>query len=164
MRRFGFLAVSGWVLLLVGCVLMHGSPVLEPTLSPNLASGTALVGRKLTQAAELTLWPPTPEPTEPYPTIIVPWTPGWGEIIASDSGKTVDVVITGRVSVILDEQEYPRANLVEECRPQGVLGEVSNLPVVPPNFYVVRYEGVQPGQCTIRNGSFEVTIRVVNPP
>jgi len=41
---------------------------------------------------------------------------------------------------------------------------VSNIPVVPPNYYVIRYEGVEVGQCVIRNGSFEVTINVISNP
>jgi len=48
--------------------------------------------------------------------------------------------------------------------PEGVLGRVSNIPVVPSNFYAVRYEGVQLGKCVIHNGQFEVTINVVNHP
>lgn len=34
----------------------------------------------------------------------------------------------------------------------------------PPDYYVIRYEGVALGRCLIRNGLFEVTINIVNHP
>ncbi len=93
-----------------------------------------------------------------------PLPPGSGDILASDSGKSLDIGITSRVSMILNETDYPAANLEEQCVPEVVLGRVSNVPPVPAGYYVVRYEGVGLGQCTLRNGSFEVTINVVEHP
>jgi hypothetical protein len=130
----------------------------------DLATGTAIVARKYTEAAELTRNPITPLPTETGPVPTMPWTPSPGEITAKDSGKSVDIWITVRVSVVLDEAQYPRENLVVECVPEDAIGRISNIPVVPANFYVVRYEGVKLGGCVIRNGPFQVVINILNPP
>jgi hypothetical protein len=151
--------------LLVGCMAANiKMPIAQRTTSPNLATDTALVGSKFTQAAEMTAHPMTPLPAEQHPTAIILWTPSPGDIVASDNGKSIDIWITSRVALILDSAEYPKVNLTMVCVPDGVLGEVSNLPIVPPNFYVVRYEGVQLGKCIIRNGQFEVIVNVVEHP
>ncbi len=134
------------------------------TLSPDLATGTAAFARKQTGAAELTQHPATPVPAESLQAPTIVWTPSGGEIVASNSGQTFDIGITSRISIILNQIDYPPANLQQTCVPADALGQVSNIPVVPPNFYVVRYEGVEVGQCVIRNGSFEVTINVISNP
>ena len=165
MRKKTFSLLIFLATLLVGCVVANNQmPIAQRTISPNLATDTALVGNKFTQAAEMTAHPMTPLPAEQYPTAIILWTPSPGEIVASDNGKSIDIWITSRVALILDRTEYPKANLTKVCVPDGVLGEVSNLPIVPPNFYVIRYEGVQLGKCIIRNGQFEVIINVVEHP
>jgi len=159
MKKKILILAASLSLLLTGCILTN--PLQVNTLPPGLATGTAQVGSKLTQAAELTAYPMTPLPTDqtPYPSMA--WTPGPYEISAQDSGKTFDIWITSRISLILDRAAYPEADLTETCDSSQVIGRVSNIPVVPPQYYVIRYEGVQLGQCLIRNGAFQVTIRVV---
>lgn len=105
----------------------------------------------------------TPAPISP--TATVPWTPSPSDgITAGDSGKTVEISVTSRVSIVLNSTEYPAAGLSEDCDPKGTLGKISNVPSVPQPYYAVRYEGVQPGKCKITNGQFEVTITVVRAP
>jgi hypothetical protein len=164
MRRNTILLAVLLATLLIGCMIANVRQPIERTISPDLSTGTALVGSKFTQIAELTAHPMTPLPTEQYSIVTMPWTPSPEDIVVSDNGKSIDIWITSRVALILDSTKYPKANLTEACVPDGVLGKVSNIPIVPANFYVIRYEGVQLGKCIIRNGQFEVTINVVNHP
>ena len=137
----------------------------QPTLSPELATGTAIVARKYTEAAEATLYPATPFPTELYPTYAwAVWEPSPDSIVASDSGKTIDFVLTSRFSIILKEADFPAVNLKLNCVPDIVLGRIYNVEGVPPDYYEVRYEGSGVGHCTIRNSSFEMTINITEPP
>lgn len=147
-----------------GCALIRQEPAVSAPLPGELATGTAIVARKYTEAAELTKYPMTPLPTEAGTFPTMSWTPSPGEITARDNGKSVDIWITVRVSFILDESRYPKVDLVEECVPPDAIGRISNIPVVPAPFYVVRYEGVNLGRCVIRNGEFHVVINIVNPP
>lgn len=163
-KTFYSLLLMTLLLLFAGCTTAVDWQLPERTLSADMATGTAVVARKYTQAAELTLYPMTPYPTEPGPIATLSWTPSPGEVVASDSGKSFDIWITSRVSIILNKTDYPFANLEEHCVPKDILGQVSNIPDVPADFYVIRYEGVGLGQCTIRNGQFKVTINVVNHP
>jgi hypothetical protein len=136
-----------------------------PTLFPEQATGTAIAARKYTEAAEATLYPATPFPTELYPTYDwTGWTPSPGEIVASDSGKTYSFVLTSRFSIVLKEADFPAANLKLNCVPDIVLGRISNVEPAPPDYYVIRYEGSGFGQCIIENGSFEVTINITRHP
>lgn len=138
---------------------------IEPTLSPEQATGTAIMTRKSTDIAEASLYPATPFPTEVYPTMDwAGWTPSPGEIVASNSGKTFDFVLTSRFSIVLKEADFPVANLELNCIPQVVLGRISNVEGVPPDYYVIRYEGSGFGKCIIQNGPFEVTINVIEHP
>jgi hypothetical protein len=164
MRKNTYLLAALFASLLVGCMVSNIRLPIARTISPDLATGTALVRSKFTQIVEMTAHPMTPLPTEQYSIVTMLWTPSPEDIVASDNGKSIDIWITSRVALILDSAEYPKANLAVVCVPDGVLGEVSNLPIVPANFYVIRYEGVQLGKCTIRNGQFQVTINVVEHP
>jgi len=103
MRRDFFLLAALLVTLLVGCMAANVPQPIERTLSPDLATGTVLVSSKFTQVAELTMQPMTPMPTEQESITAMPWTPSPGEIVPSDSGKSIDIWITGRVSIILDK-------------------------------------------------------------
>ena len=148
------------IFLIAGC-----SPTIEPILSPEQATGTAIMSRKSTEIAELTLYPATPFPTELYSTMDwTGWTPPPGEIVASDSGKTFNFVLTSRFSIVLKEVDFSAANLKLNCVPDIVLGRISNVEPVPPDYYVIRYEGSGLGQCIIENGSFEVTIHITDHP
>ena len=153
------------ILLLTLFSIAGCSPISEPSLSPELATDTAIVAKKSTDIAEATLYPATPFPTELYPTFDWGgWTPSPGEIVAGDSGKTFDFVLTSRFSIVLKEADYPAVNLELNCVPQVVLGRISNVEGVPPDYYVIRYEGSGFGQCIIQNGSFEVTVNIIDHP
>ena len=81
---------------------------------------------------------------------------GQYEIRATDNGRIFEYPITSRVSVILDENKYPKNNL--SCSPEGLLGSISNIPSVMAPLYVVRYEILTTGQCLLRDGDFSVVI------
>ena len=153
------------VLILTGCSSVNSQLPAVGTFSPEMATGTAEVAEKSTQAAEATLYPPTPIPSEPQLTEDwTGWTPSPGEIVAADNGKVYDFWLTSRFSIVLEESAYPAAKLVLTCAPDVILGRISNIEPAPPAYYVNRYEGVALGQCTIRDGQFEVTINIVNHP
>jgi hypothetical protein len=100
----------------------------------------------------------TPSLTPP-PTTSLPAPSTQSEIRAQDSGKTFTYTVTTRFTVILDQNQYPKSDL--SCQPQGIIGSVSNIPEVQPPLYAARYEAVQPGTCTLKDGNFEVTIHVI---
>jgi hypothetical protein len=81
------------------------------------------------------------------------------EITEADNGKTFTYAVTSRFSVILDGNKHPPDDFT--VAPSGVIGYISNVPSVDPPLQAVRYEGVIPGTCTIRNGDFAVTVRIV---
>ena len=78
-----------------------------------------------------------------------------------DSGRTITYVVTSRFGIILNQQKYPKKQILVSCTPAGTLGSISNLPSVAPPLYAVRYQGVQPGICTIRNGPFFLKVRII---
>lgn len=95
------------------------------------------------------LLPAPPELTQQY------------EFTEKDSGRTVTYTVTTRFQIILNQQQYPKRNLQLSCTPPGGLGSISNLPSVTPPLYAVRYEAVQPGLCTIKNGTFLLTVSII---
>jgi hypothetical protein len=66
--------------------------------------------------------------------------------------------------LILDKTVYPSGSLELKCTPDGVLGRVTNIPALPEPYYVTHLEGVAQGECEIRNGTFEVHVKVTNTP
>jgi len=100
----------------------------------------------------------TPSPT-PHQATSVPALSNQYEIRAQDSGKTFTYTVTTRFSVILDQNQYPKSDL--SCQPKGIIGSISNIPEVQPPLYAARYEAIQPGTCELKDGSFEVTIHVM---
>jgi hypothetical protein len=152
-----------WITLLAACATAPAPQPTEQTLSPDLAARTAIVASKFTQAAQLTLQPMTALPAEPFPIPTEVWIPSPNDgVTASDNGKSFEIGITSRISIILDARDFPMTDLRQECDPVGVLGRVSNIPPVPWPFYVVRFEGVQLGKCAIHNRQFQVTLAVVD--
>ena len=125
-------AITVWILLSFTCILLVGCA--SPVRPKNNT--------------------PKPSPTTPSLTQQYDFT-------AQDSGRTVTYTITSRFEIFLNQQKYPKQNVEVSCHPQGTLGSVSNLPSVAPPLYVVRYEGVQPGACTIKNGTFLLTVRMI---
>ena len=102
-------------------------------------------------------------PVSPKNTTTTPTAPNLTqqyEFTAKDSGRTVTYTITSRFQIILNQQKYPKQNIRVSCDPQNALGSVSNLPSEALPLYAVRYEGVVPGICTIKNGTFLLTVRM----
>jgi len=83
------------------------------------------------------------------------------QFTAQDSGRTLIYTITSRFGIILSAQQYPKKQLQVSCIPAGVLGSISNIPAVAPPLYAVRYEGVKPGTCIIKDGNFHLTVIIV---
>lgn len=80
-----------------------------------------------------------------------------------DSGRTVTYTITSRFGIILNAQKYPKSKIQLSCLPSETLGSISNIPSVAPPLYAVRYEGVRPGVCLIKDGTFHLTVIIVPP-
>jgi hypothetical protein len=93
---------------------------------------------------------PTPRLTQQY------------EFTEQDSGRMVTYTVTSRFGINLNQQRYPKKNIQISCTPPGTLGSISNLPSIVPPLYAVRYEAVQPGLCTIKNGTFLLRVRIIS--
>lgn len=109
----------------------------------------------------------TPKPTATAPSTPTPDAsklPIQFEFTDKDSGKTATYYVTSRFTIVLNAQQYPKENMQVFCQPAGTIGSISNLPYEAPPLYAVRYEGVQPGTCTIKNGTFLLTVKIVNLP
>ena len=122
------------------------TPTAHATPQPTPTTTSTLQVMPTTQPVVST---PTLQVTEQY------------EFTEQDSGKTYINVITSRFSIILNTQKYPKNNFLITCNPTEVIGSISNLPSVIPPLYAVRYEGVQPGTCTIKNGTFFLNVRII---
>lgn len=165
MQRHLCLFMGLLIPLLAGCAAGQTPRPVEATPRPDQATGTAVVGSKYTEAAKLTREPMTAAPTAQFPAPTEAWTPSPQDgISANDSGKAFEIWITSRIAILLNGAEYPMADLTVTCTPNVVLGRVTNIPPVPAPFYVIRYEAVDLGECTIRNGQFHVSILVVSHP
>ncbi len=106
----------------------------------------------------------TPEPTSTLVGTVSLATPALTEkyeFTEHDSQKTVTYVMTTRFTIILNAQMYPKEKLLVSCNPAGTLGSISNIPSETPPLYAVRYEGIQPGLCTISNGTFLLTVNII---
>ncbi len=82
------------------------------------------------------------------------------ELTDKDNGKTFVYTVTSRFSVVLDAARYPVQAI--HCTPDGIIGTITNLPSVAPPLAARRFQGVQPGQCELRNGDWSVMI-VIRP-
>lgn len=125
------------ILLLVSCAGSGSVAVTTPHLTPTPPS------------VQISATPPMPQLTQQY------------EFTEKDSGRTITYVVTSRFGIILNQQKYPKKQVQLSCTPAGTLGSISNLPSVAPPLYAVRYQGVQPGICTIRNGQFLLRVRII---
>jgi hypothetical protein len=122
--------------------------LLVSCANPASTQGTTLQRTPTTPGNHLSITP-TPQLTQQY------------DFTEQDNGRTFTYTVTSRFEIILNQQRYSKKNVQVSCTPQGTLGSVSNLPSVPPPLYVIRYEGVQPGLCTIKNGTFLLTVRII---
>ena len=142
----------GWALLGLACLFLLGcaQPGTTQQTTANFPSPTS------------TLTSPSPTPTLPVPspTPTITLTQQY-DFTAQDSGKTVTYGITTRFEIFLNQQQYPKQNIKVSCAPDGAIGSDTNLPYAEPPLYVVRYEGTQPGPCTIKNGAFILNIKII---
>ncbi len=103
---------------------------------------------------------------KPGPTSVTPISPTARafsqqyEITEKDNGKTFVYPETSRFQIILDQGRYPKENFKVTCNTEGVLGDISNLPSVPPSHYALRYEGVKPGKCTLTDKNFSFNVEI----
>lgn len=109
------------------------------------ASSTA----QQTPTASGIISPGTPQLTQQY------------DFTEQDSGRTLTYTVTSRFEIILNQQKDPKENLRVSCSPAGTLEAISNLPSETPPLYAVRYQGVQAGMCTIKNGSFLLRVKII---
>ncbi len=80
------------------------------------------------------------------------------EITANDNGKTYSFPPGVHFSVFLDEEHYPKNELV--CSPVGVVAHASVMPVATLPLYAVRFDTVAPGSCRMHNKDFSMTVVV----
>ena len=64
-----------------------------------------------------------------------------------------------RFTLVLPRDEHPETDL--DIAPTGMLGRIAGPQDVAPGEYGARFETVRPGLARIRNGDFDVSIRVV---
>ena len=136
-KRLLFLltCLTGTLLLLLSACASPAGSTSNHTPSPTATATVPLEG--------------DPPPTGPY------------QLTAWDSGKMVTLGVGGRMTIRLYEQQYPQAQLRVSCSPPGVLRTIAPIPPeAPPVFYAASYEAVQPGACTIKDGTFLLTVRV----
>ncbi|MCL5957746.1 MAG: hypothetical protein M1358_00255 [Chloroflexi bacterium] len=133
------------------------------------ATSTPIPSATATRPAQVQIATPSSvatAPPKPVATSVQPATPtaaGFSqqyEITEKDSGKTFVYPLTSRFQVILDQQKYPKESFKVDCNPEGALGGISNIPPVSPPLYVLRYEGVKPGKCTLTDGSFGINVEI----
>ena len=141
-----------------GCSIMDNRAQAVQGQQTAIATAPAALLERTTATVESTISPQTAALDEGG----MGWTPSPGEILSSDAGKDFSIRITSRISLILREEEYPVADLELQCTPVDTLGRISNVPVVPAGYYVFRYEGLRAGVCTVQNGQFVITIKVID--
>jgi len=77
------------------------------------------------------------------------------------NGKTLTVVVTSRVWLAFYQPQYPKQNIQISCQPSRAIDNHSlENASLPPPYYLVGYQAVEPGTCTIKNGKFILTVKV----
>ena len=138
-----WIALSFAALLLLGCRSLFGPPVIiQPTPTISAIQPTSTIPATQTQAIS--------QLTEQY---------GFTE---QDSGRIVIFTETSRFSLSLNEQIHPKKDIHISCQPSAMLGSISNIPYAAPPLYAVRYETIGSGICTIKNGNFLLTVKIVS--
>ncbi len=82
------------------------------------------------------------------------------QIKLSDNGKSFSYHLTDRFTVFLDDIKYPVKDLA--CKPDGIIGYVSNGSLGGPDAYPIMFEAVSAGTCRLEDHDFHVDI-VVKP-
>lgn len=134
-------------LLLIFCTLTLVFSLNACGSQPGLTGSSSTL--RQTPTTSSTVAPGTPQLTQQY------------DFTEQDSGRTVTYTVTSRFEITLNQQKYPKDNLRVSCSRAGTLGAISNLPSETPPLYAVRYEGVQAGRCTIQNGTFLLTVKII---
>ena len=134
-------------LLLIFCTLTLVFSLNACGSQPGLTGSSSTLQQTPTTSS--TVAPGTPQLTQQY------------DFTEQDSGRTVTYTVTSRFEITLNQQKYPKGNLRVSCSRAGTLGAISNLPAETPPLYAVRYEGVQAGRCTIQNGTFLLTVKII---
>jgi hypothetical protein len=138
-KRFSFLLIFFTLTLLF--------PLSACTSQPGLTGSSSTLQQAPTTSSAVA--PGTSQLTQQY------------DFTEQDSGRTVTYTVTSRFEIAFNQQKYPKGNLRVSCSPAGTLGAISNLPSETPPLYAVRYEGVQAGRCTIQNGTFLLTVKII---
>lgn len=77
------------------------------------------------------------------------------------NGKTITVTGTTRVWLAFYQPQYPKQNIQISCQPaQAIDNHSLENASLPPPYYLVGYQAVEPGTCTIKNGNFILTVKV----
>lgn len=85
-----------------------------------------------------------------------------GAIMLEDNGQTFTYTLATRFFVYLDDQKYPVGSL--ECKPNWVMGYISNGDFNGPDLYPKYYEAEELGSCILTNHDFAAKIVVVDWP
>jgi hypothetical protein len=77
------------------------------------------------------------------------------------NGKTITVTVTTRVWLAFYQPRYPKQNIQISCQPSQAIDNHSlENASLPPPYYLVGYQAVEPGTCTIKNGNYILTVKV----
>jgi hypothetical protein len=82
-------------------------------------------------------------------------------ITLGSKGQTITINLGTRFFVFLDDEKYPVKSLT--CKPDWVMGTISNGSFNGPDLYPILYEATIPGRCTLQSGDFSVDIIVLGP-
>jgi hypothetical protein len=85
-----------------------------------------------------------------------------GAIMLEDNGNTFTYSLSERFFVFLDDEKYPRSELV--CEPKPVIGYISNGDFRGPDLYPIYYEASEIGSCTLKDRDFAIKIVVKDLP
>jgi hypothetical protein len=83
-----------------------------------------------------------------------------------DSGKTITYYLTdSSFTIELESSRYPKNEIQLTCTPTDMLEtKTKSPPVNDPSLYAVTYNGTRPGTCSIKNGTFLLTINILPNP
>jgi hypothetical protein len=85
------------------------------------------------------------------------------ELHDKDTGGTYAYRPTSRIGFVFNDTTNPKADFSMDCKPDGTLGEVSNIPSVQAPKYARRFEATIAGTCIVRDDNFVATIIIKDP-
>jgi hypothetical protein len=83
------------------------------------------------------------------------------EITIWDNTRTFSFALGSKFGVKLDKEQYPEDGV--SVTPSGIIESVSGVPATGSSFYVLEYQALKTGVCTVKNKDFEVSINVFDP-